>query len=423
MNKLEMQDKRAQLLDRNEAILNSAKAEKRSVSKEETSEFSANETQIRQLDKDVDKAEVRPSVEGKKITYNDTRNLTTTMKKQFSLIEAINNKLHNKNHSEELIAVFDEGKAEMSRSGFIAEGDIVIPTAYRANILAQTTGAGEEIVAEDKKAILPPIENNMVLAKAGATYMTGLVGNVSIPSYSGTTVAWRSEVAAAPDGGGTFSEVLFSPKRLTAYLNVSKTFLAQDGVGAERMLMANIASAVAHKLEETIFSKIVNDATAPKGLGVKATGKAVLTGVTLTNAKMVGMEGAIEAVNMDSSKMSYITNSVGKSLLKTTLRDANTAGMYLADSSNEMNGYPVLVTNAIPSTYGVGGDGNLVAFGNWGELCIAQWGSYDITVDPYSAAKTNQVVIVINAYFDAKGLRGALLTDDYADIIVAESIN
>jgi hypothetical protein len=69
----------------------------------------------------------------------------------------------------------------------------------------------------------------------------------------------------------------------------------------------------------------------------------------------------------------------------------------------------------------------MVVFGNWADLMIGQWGGYDITIDPYTAAKTNQVVIVINAYFDAKGLRGVNGTsgadlDEYALSFGAESI-
>ena len=48
--------------------------------------------------------------------------------------------------------------------------------------------------------------------------MTGLIGNVSIPVYSGSNVGWAGEVAAATDGAGKFSEVNLEPKRLTAYI-------------------------------------------------------------------------------------------------------------------------------------------------------------------------------------------------------------
>jgi hypothetical protein len=82
-------------------------------------------------------------------------------------------------------------------------------------------------------------------------------------------------------------------------------------------------------------------------------------------------------------------------------------GRYLLEDGN-MNGYPVLVTNSASHTCGAGSSGNLLTFGNWNDLCITQWGGYDITVDPYTVASEGQVRIVINCYFDAKGLRGTV---------------
>ena len=175
------------------------------------------------------------------------------MEKRFSLIEAINNKLEGRNHNELALSIFTQGKDEMRKSGLTNTGDIVLPTEYRADIVAGTATQGAEIVSEDKLAIMPPLESKLVLAEAGATFLKGLVGNVSVPAYSGTTVKWKGETTSADDGAGTFSEVNLTPKRLTAYLDVSKLFLAQDSVGAERMLLDNIASAVARKLESTIL--------------------------------------------------------------------------------------------------------------------------------------------------------------------------
>lgn len=82
--------------------------------------------------------------------------------------------------------------------------------------------------------------------------MTGLVGNVSIPTYDGSTVGWAGEVDAAADGAGTFGEVELSPKRLTAYVDISKQFLIQDSVSAEALLRKDIVDAISNKLEATI---------------------------------------------------------------------------------------------------------------------------------------------------------------------------
>lgn len=406
-----MKDEIGQLLDKNKTIVNAARTEKRSLTATEQSEFDDNLLQIRELDLDLEK-EMRSSsfVPGKKVSQ-----AIPGAQSQFSLIKAIRSKLDGKNYDELSTRIFEVGRNELRASGHMPAGDLVIPVEIRADVLAGTATQGQEIVAEQKMAILPPLENKLVLAAAGATYLTGLVGNVSIPSYSGTTVAWKGEVIAADDGAGTFGEVGFSPKRLTAYLDVSKLFLAQDSVGAERMLLDNIASAVARKLESTILGVAAGSATQPQGMGYKIT-----TGTdtkaakaAATNKLLVALETAIDSANALANKLGYITNASGRGILKTTLKETGLPG-YICSEAGQVNGYPLYVTNGCSGAAGTDA-GDLVVFGNWADLCIGQWGGFDITVDPFTVAKENKVRIVINAYFDAKGLRGSAPTDVHGE--------
>lgn len=431
MTQLEIKDERTKLTDYNDALFNQVKAEGRNMTSEEKAKVQENlrkmeDLNIMEASNDLKGADGKPASAFKDIHY--------IKPVKFSLLKSVRDlanggKLDNAANDINVI-----GRQEFRAAGVNPQGSIILPSYYesRANILAGTATAGQEIVAEDKRAILPPLVDKLIFSQAGATFMPGLVGNVSIPSYAGTSVAWKGEVVTAVDGGGAFTEVTFTPKRLTGFINVSKTFLAQDGVGAERLLLDNIANAVARLLEKTILGPATVHADYPSGIGYKlntanATTKAVLTGATITWAKMVGIESAVDTSNALQGNLAYMTNSIGRGLLKTVDKGtANDTGDYLMSEDNMINGYPCYVTNSIVSTYGTGGDGNMVVFGNWADLMIGQWGGYDITVDPYSAAKTNQVVIVINAYFDAKGLRGAYSTgadlDEYAYSFAAESI-
>ena len=229
----------------------------------------------------------------------------------------------------------------------------------------------------------------LVLAQAGASYMTGLVGNISIPAYSGSQVTWEGEVADAKDGAGTFTEVKLEPHRLTAYIDLSKQFLIQDSVSAEEMLKRDIVNAIANKLEATILGSetIVN---APEGLlkGVVADSKAI------TYEDIVAMETELEEANVRGD-IKFVVSPSAKAVLKTTKLDAG-SGKF-AMEGNEVNGYPVLCTSAVA--------GKGVIYGNFNDLVIGQWGGIDLTVDPYTQAANGKVRLVINAYFDAKPRR------------------
>jgi len=413
MTKLEITEAVNLLLKKNEDIDEKVLAEKRSQTPAEKEEYRSNLSQIETY-KLMEQTLAYKNADGTLISPIIQREVPR-QKKQYSLIKCINDQLENRQQSEYARDVHVEGRNEFRRAGVSAAGSIIIPTPeQRANILAGTQYAGQEIVQEDKKAILPPLTDYLVLSKAGATFMTGLVGNVSIPSYAGTTVAWKTEVEAAADGGGGFTEVELAPKRLTAYILVSKLFLAQDGVGAERLLLENIASSVARKLEATILGHAAGSASVPQGMGYLIhQGRAEARAAAApTYEDVVAMEAAVDVSNALAGNLAYITNGTGRGVLKAKVKVAEYPA-YLCEN-NEVNGYPLLVTNSATASVGTtNNEGNLLVFGNWADLIIAQWGGYDITVDPYTAAATNQVKITINAYLDAKGLRGATTDDDY----------
>ena len=325
----------------------------------------------------------------------ETRNYTQHNNKKmgkFSLIKTINDIVNNRSMSDEAQVVLNAGTEEMRKAGLSYSGQIQLPVSEMreapAAIVAGQETYGAEVVATEKLNILEPLRNRMVLAQAGATYLTGLVGNVSIPTYTGSNVGWKGELVDAEDGKGTFDSIEFSPKRLTAYIDVSKQFLAQDSVGAEEMLYRDIVNAIADKLEATILGAGAGDTNTPEGIFNGA------EGVEITFANVVEMEKALEEAKLFGD-YKFIASPAAKAKFKTTTISGQKSDLRMLMEGNEVNGYPVLTTGNCAG----------VAFGKWDELVIAQWGSLDIIIDPYTQAKKNAVRIVVNAFFDAKPRR------------------
>ena len=311
---------------------------------------------------------------------------------KFSLIKTINDIVNNRSLTDEAQVVLNAGTEEMRKAGLSYSGQIQLPVAENreapAAIVAGQETYGAEVVAVEKMNILEPLRNRMVLSQAGATYLTGLVGNVSIPTYTGSNVGWKGELVDAEDGKGTFDSIEFSPKRLTAYIDVSKQFLAQDSVGAEEMLYRDIVNAIADKLEATILGNGAGDSNTPAGIFNGA------DEATITYANIVDMETALEEAKLYGD-YKFICSPKAKAALKTTAISGQKSDLRMLMEGNEVNGYPVLTT----------GNASGIAFGKWDELVIAQWGSLDIVIDPYTQAKKNAVRIVVNAFFDAKPRR------------------
>lgn len=344
-----------------------------------------------------DKEEVvEETTEDKEEINNENRNINTSMK--FKLIKTINDIVNNRSLDDAAKAVNKEGRSAMAKAGFAANGNITIPVEHRADpeapvktngILATVSTQGKENVATDKLNILEPLRANMVLAKAGATYMTGLVGDVSIPVYSGSNVGWKGEVVAADNGEGAFTEIVLQPKRLTAFVDVSKQFLIQDSNDAEEMLKRDIINAIGEKLEQTVLGSDAGDTTKPAG---------AFNGVTADTAavkfeNVVDMEASLEEANVND--YCYIVSPSAKAILRKTSKDTGSGQFIMQDG--EIEGREVYVSSAVVKKG--------VVVGDFKDYVVAQWGGLDLTVDPYTKASEGMVRLVINAYFDAKPRR------------------
>lgn len=352
---------------------------------DETDEETENENKTEDEEKPEDKEQ------------RNNQNISTNMTKKFSLIKAINDVTNNRSLDEVAKEVVAKGVQEMRKSGLAIAGSIQLPVMeteneeMRANgVLAQTAGAGAENIATEKLDILEPLRANMVMSQAGATYLTGLVGNISIPAYTGSNVAWAGETAAAANGAGDWSEIKLQPHRLTAYVDVSKEFLLQDSNDAEAMLRRDIIAAIGNKLESTILGADAGTDEKPAGLfdGVTAMTTAVKFG------DIVDAEAELDAANV-SGAYTYILSPKAKAALRTLSKDAGSGRFVLEDG--EIEGSKALVSSNVAAKGFVVGDFN--------DYVIAQWGAIDLVVDNYTKATEGKVRLVVNAYFDAKPRR------------------
>lgn len=343
------------------------------------------ETPVGETPVEENKPEVQEETEPKenRNNINNTKNIHMS---NFSLIKAINDVVNNRNINEDALNVIEMGATEMRKSGLSYSGQIQLPVEERGDAVAATVATdGKEIVATDKLNILSPLMGKSILAEAGATFLTGLVGNISIPNYTGSTCGWKGELEAADNGKGTFGSVELSPKRLTAYIDISKQFLTQDSVGAEEMLRADIVNSLVAKLEQTIFGDAVGDTTKPAG---------IFNGAQVVAPSYQGVCDAEAAVTDYSGEKRFVMSPTAKSAFKQATISGTKSDLRLLLEDGEVDGYPVSdSSNVVAGGY---------AFGDFSELVVAQWGGIDIVVDPYTLATKNAIRLVINAYFDAK---------------------
>lgn len=355
------------------------------VKEEVKEETPVEETPVEEVPVEENKPEVQEETEPKE-KRNNINNTKNIHMKNFSLIKAINDVVNNRNINEDALNVIEMGATEMRKSGLSYSGQIQLPVEERGTAIAATVATdGQEIVATDKLNILEPLRGKSILAEAGATFLTGLVGNISIPNYTGSTCGWKGELEAADNGKGTFGSVELSPKRLTAYIDISKQFLTQDSVGAEEMLRSDIVNALVAKLEQTIFGDAVGDTTKPAG---------IFNGAQVVAPSYAGVCDAEAALTDYLGDKRFVMSPTAKSSFKQTTISGEKSDLRLLMQGNEVDGYPVSSSsNVVTGGY---------AFGDFSELVVAQWGGIDIVVDPYTLATKNAIRLVINTFFDAK---------------------
>lgn len=411
MNSLQIKDKRAQLHNSANEIINRAKSEVRDLTDEETQTLNDYKEQIKELDEelkalqnrlanlrfDIDEDEENEENEtpsnDEDTENNEEENKERSMKKEkFSLVRAIRSIANNQQLDSLTQAVIAKGSEEARKAGIATQGQIVLPES-RAAVTVATEGV--DVVATDLFDILTPLRSKNVLIQAGAKFMGGLVGDVQFPVMTANNVTWKGEVASAADGAGTFTNVKLSPKRLTAYVDISKQMLVQDSLDVENVIRQDIINAINTKLEETILGN---------GDG-KEGGSAIVAPVGMRNgvtaatvadfADLCDLESDVEDANV-LGECVYVMSNKAKAALRGMIKGTNGTGMVYENGS--VDGTKAFNTSHL-------GSANTVIYGDFSNLAIGSWGGIDITIDNFTQATAGKVRIVVNAFFDAKKLR------------------
>lgn len=377
MTKLELQEKVLNLREELTNTIANGEAEKRELNENETSRLAEIRAEIEQCNNEIASIEE----EERKLAQNNQSNKNNKMdKKEVRLID--------------LVKAVTNGNVTDEQRQYIEGNKITLRT-----INVSTATEGQENVPEDKKALDVAIRNASVLDKMGCTWFSNAVGDISIPKYAGSTVTWKGENVAADNGEGAFSEVTLTPKRLTAYIDISKTFLAQDSNDAESILISDLADAIAEKLDKTVFSIGTGDANTPAGIMQGAHMIASAAGDTLdtiTYNDVLAYESAVEEHN--GTDFIFVANPKVKYALKGTQM---ASGLNMVWNANEIDGYKAVVSNSVEDK------GILCICPK--DLAVATWNNVEITVDTLTRAIYNEVRVVVNYLVDAK-LRGDRLS-------------
>lgn len=372
MNSVEIRTRIDEISERMKAIVETCKAEVREMTEDEDKEFKALREEI-----DEKKEELK-ALEEKLAQYE--RELPNEEEEDPKEEEK------NKRNKKMKTSLIKELRTAMDNN----QKSIVINAETRTMQVTGESGVHDQVVETEIQGILEPLYAESALAKLGVRFYSGLPkGDVQIPIMGKGSCGWAGEVAAANATGNTFTTKLLQPKRLTAYVDISKQLLAQDTIGVEAAIRRDIVNALNDKLEATIFGAVAGSSTQPAGIFYNASETNVDT-----FAQLCTFEAALDDANINGQKK-YLMGNTAKATFRSMIKGTNNTGMVL--ENGQMDGTPMINTSNVSTKKFVYGDFNYLAVGSWGDI--------EITIDQYTQAVNGCVRLVINAFFDAVILR------------------
>ena len=412
-NAKQLREERDAKLTAARALTDAAKAAKRELSADEATQFDAFMDEAETLATDITRAVRAESAAAEQAGKTPAINSHNTSEARsigtYSMIKAVRSAMPGAAPLEGIEKeMHQEAVREAHAMGGSIEG-VGVPAMMltRDNSMTMPTqpADGSAILQKDVQSPLDLLRPRTALRALGVTYLTGLQGNISIPTLnSGAVSTWAPEVGALVKSNQTFTAADMSPKRLGTEVFRSKQFLLQTAPSVNNMLQQDIINSI---LEEVERAAINGSGTANQPLGLLnnalvAVVAAGANGAVPTRELLIALEAAVEDNNISASTLGYLINVATKAKLRGTRLDAG-SGLFVMESNSELMGYPVQVTNLVPRNLTKGtttGTLSAAAFGNWSDMLIGQWGGLDITVDPYTVASLGQIKIVVQSYWD-----------------------
>ena len=325
-------------------------------------------------------------------TRNDEVGLSKKEQRNYSLAKGIKAMISGNWDGAELEKEASEEIAK--RSGKNARGIFVPSDAnfYKRDLTQGTASAGGNTVATDLLAgsYVDALRARSLVRSAGATVLSGLVGDVAIPATNAVTTAyWVAENSAATEGAPTFRQITMNPKTVSAYVDVSRHLLHQSAVAIESILRQDLINGLATAVDKGALqgSGSSNQPTGilnQSGIGSVAIGT---NGGAGTYTSVVNTWKEVSTDNADLGALSWFTTPIQVSRFMTTAKVSSTDSQMIMNDKVNLLGYKVNSTKNMPDDLTKGSSSSncsALLFGNFNDLIIGEWGNLDVTVDPYS---------------------------------------
>lgn len=403
MKTRELRDKRAQILERLSAIVDVADKENRSMDDSEVKEYNELMRHVSELDAEIERREKLEQAMSQNASQRAAAiGMGEKDLRQYSLIRAIRAAATGDWRGAELEREASEATAKKvgrDPQGFFVPQDWL----ESRDLVKGTAAAGGYLVATDllAQSFIDLLRNRMMVQRAGATVLGGLVGDIAIPKQTGgATAYWVAENNAPTESQQTVGQVPLAPKTVGAFTDISRKLVKQSSIDVEAFVRRDLATVLALAID---FAALHGTGSNNQPTGIASTsgiGSVVggNNGAAPTWEHIVKLETEVAIDNADIGALAYMTNAKVRGKLKTTPRTPTYGDIMVWERNDTpLNGYPAYVTNQVRSNLDKGtstGVCSAIFFGNWNDLLIGMWGGLDILVDPYTGSSSGTLRII-----------------------------
>ena len=359
MNRKALDEKRVDLQEKMSAIIDTAKAEKREVTEQEATDFSNYETEIRNIDEQIEREE--------KNTMNNTENRTETEIRE----------------SKQFVD-FVRGAIENRADANLASGanGAIIPKSIAKKIVAK---------AYDLSSIL----------RDATKYNTK--GTLSIPVYGADgendiAMAYADEFVELESKAGKFTSVELGNFLAGALVKIGKSLVANTDIDLENKVVDLVAQAVARFMEREC---LVGTDGKVAGLSTVTNGVKAASATAITADELIKVKNSVKKSFRKGAKWIMSNDTLTAIEL---LKDGEDRFIFRDDMNGEFDGYilgyPVEVSDNMPE---IASGKVVIYFGDMSGLALKQRDDA-LELNVLRERFATQHAIGVNAWveFDAK---------------------
>jgi HK97 family phage major capsid protein len=421
-NPQQLKEARAERVDALDSLMKAAEAEGRDNTTEETQRADDLVNEIEDLDQQIERAEkIQETLKRNAIpvthgaSTSEARELTRAAK-DYSLTKAINETANNRLEGLER-EMQEEAIREFREAGISPSGTLQIPIALMEARATTTQGSTSNVIGEVAQGPLQGLVPDSILERAGANRITGVAGDVLLPSLPSDATAIKAEVTEHTSSA--MSGVKIAPVKMASRIDISQQALALSSGSFDAVVAQQFRRHSGALIDQQFVENVIADKTITY-MERKETAAAAIGDVTFQNVNgLVAKVGDANGISADSV---FLGSFASMSSARVTEAVTNSGNGIL--QGDQMMGYGAFASSVINAARITDTDYNTFAkvyagsaaattinneasaepflFANMADTYVCYWGGADLIVDQFTAAHEGITRLIMNVYANAK---------------------